>query len=254
MKVPDDFCVDAIRTDSGCPTHAPSTADVIKALEYIGAELATKCFSNSALLKSVVITLSNKGTRKASGWFSCDKIWGEKKERSDMYHEINICPEELIEPPEHAIGILLHELVHLWCSDNGIQDSSSKSQYHNRKFRDAAEQHGLKAEIRKPYGYVNTSLKPETLDFIRTLDLTAFDLYRRDKRASNSEVEGDEAGGGADPKTSSTINYHCPLCDTNIRATKEVIVRCDGCEVLFEKGAAPKRVSKDGACNQGNND
>ena len=121
-------------------------------------------------------------------------------------------------------------MVHLFNIMNGTQDCTSNGQYHNKFFKESAEQHGLMAEKSKRYGYAQTSLKPETIEFINQLDLTAFALYR------NSVQDVPQGPDDTTPikRTSSTRSYICPKCGTLIRATKKVQVRCDICNVLFQ--------------------
>lgn len=205
---------------------APSLAPDIKALEELFSSLNKELF-NSALLKPV-ISLSQRGTRAAKGWCTEEKVWAaaDANQDSERYYEINICPEYLNRPIEEIAEIMLHEMVHLFNIIHGIQDCSSNGQYHNRHFKESAEQHGLNVERVQNYGYAQTSLKQETVDFIRSLDLTAFDLYREGVQKSVELVK-------ITRKPSSTRTYVCPKCKTLIRATKKVQVRCDGCNVLF---------------------
>jgi len=193
-------------------------------------------------LSTAVITLSQRGTRAASGWFSIDRVWEDG--RKETYHEINICPEELNQPIEHICAILLHEMVHLYCALNGIKDCSRGSQYHNKEFKIYAERHGLSVQKHSAYGYAITALTPKTLDYIRSLDLKAFDLFRKERMSmrfgddgSEDSADDDESGDEPEkthPRTSSTRKYICPGCDTSIRATKDVRVRCEDCDLLFE--------------------
>lgn len=209
--------------------QSPSIAPVVKALDDL-FDTFNNAFFNSALLKPV-ITLSEKGTKFAKGWCTAEKVWARKEgdQVLERYYEINLCPEYLNEPVEEICEVLLHEMVHLFNIMNGVQDCSSNGQYHNRKFKESAEKHGLKAEKMARYGYAQTSLKPETIEFIKKLDLTVFDLYRTSaQRHSQGSAENTST-----TKQSSTRSYICPKCQTLIRATKEVRVKCENCDVSF---------------------
>lgn len=209
---------------------APSVAPIIEDLENLFESFNRKFF-NSALLVPV-ITLSQKGTKSAKGWCTGKKVWAQTRgdPDADRFYEINICPEYLNQPVEKICETLLHEMVHLFNIMNGTQDCTSNGQYHNKFFKESAEQHGLMAEKSKRYGYAQTSLKPETIEFINQLDLTAFALYR------NSVQDVPQGPDDTTPikRTSSTRSYICPKCGTLIRATKKVQVRCDICNVLFQ--------------------
>ena len=54
-------------------------------------------------------------------------------------HEINIGAGTLARPIEDVAATLLHEMVHYYNYENGIQDCSRGNTYHNRRFKTAAE-------------------------------------------------------------------------------------------------------------------
>ncbi len=211
------------------PLTNPSIAPIIKALEDLFKIFNDKFF-NSALLKPV-ITLSQKGTKSVRGWCTAEKVWEDR--RAEKYYELNICPEFLKNPIEEVCETLLHEMAHLKNVIDNIPDCSSGGQYHNKNFKMSAENYGLTIEKHPRYGYSITSLKPETLEFINGLNLSVFDLFR------NEQIEAD-AETAKKPKKSSTRTYICPKCETIIRATMDVKVRCDGCDVLFVKENSDK--------------
>lgn len=208
---------------------SPSVAPIVKELESL-FKFFNLHFFNSILL-TPVITLSQRGTKSAKGWCTEKKVWAQTggDAASERFYEINICPEYLNRPVEEICGVLLHEMVHLFNIMKGIQDCTSNGQYHNKLFKESAEQHGLKAEKSERYGYAQTSLKPETVEFINQLDLTAFALYRNSVQEVPQDSDDNKPAKRASSKrTSSTRIYVCPKCGTLIRATKEVRVRCDG--------------------------
>lgn len=218
-----------------------SVAPIITALESI-FDSFNKHFFDSALLKPT-ITLSQKGTKTATvhGWFTQEKVWVRTRDGQDVdrHHEINICPEHLNRPAEEICETLLHEMVHLFNAMNGKQDCSSNGQYHNRQFKTSAKAHGLIAEKVRNYGYAKTSLKPETAEFIKSLDLTAFILYR-------DSIQADATGAlPSQQKQSSTRKYICPKCGTLIRATKEVNVICGNCKRRFKEDKPDNELHND---------
>lgn len=184
---------------------------------------------------TLVIILSQRGTKSAKGWCTQKKVWAQTggDSASEQFYEINICPEYLNRSVEQICGVLLHKMVHLFYLANGINDCTSNGQYHNNLFKESAEPHGLKAER---YGYAQTSLKPKTVEFINQLDLTAFALYRNSVQEVPQDSDDNKPAKRASSKrTSSTRIYVCPKCGTLIRATKEVRVRCDVCNELFRE-------------------
>ena len=120
-------------------------------------------------------------------------------------------------------------MVHLYNLENGVKDTSRAGTYHNRKFKEAAEAHGLTVEASEKYGWSITALtdeaKQEVADFMDSIGKTSFDLYRE------KVVEEKKKGG-----KSSSRKYVCPCCGLIIRATKEVKVICWECnELLIEE-------------------
>lgn len=213
--------------ESGIPQNDVSIAPIIKELDNV-FEQFNKQFFDSALLKAA-ITLSQKGTKSAKGWCTKEKVWArtEGEQVLGRYYEINICPKYLNRPMEEICEMLLHEMVHLFNITHGLQDCGSNGQYHNKRFKESAEQHGLNVERIPNYGYAKTSLKPETVEFISSLNLTAFDLFRDTVRKNAAELEI------AQQRQSSTRKYICPKCKTSIRATKKVQVICNNCNEFF---------------------
>lgn len=179
-------------------------------------------------LQTPIITVSPDTTKGAYGWCTSWKAWKQagSEDKDAGYYEINICAEHLTRKFEELCGTLLHEMVHLWNLQNGVQDTSRGGTYHNKKFKEVAEQHGLIIEQHPKYGWTLTKLNEETKQFINSLGDTGFGIYR------------DSAAKIKTKKTSSQSSrkYVCPCCGLIIRATKEVRVQCMDCETQMEEG------------------
>ena len=134
-----------------------------------------------------------------------------------------MCAEHLNRKFEEVCSTLLHEMVHLWNLQNEIQDTSRNGSYHNKKFKDVAECHGLIIEKDKKYGWTLTSLNEEAKVFIKSLNADGFAIYRKKLAHIKSTSK------------QSTRKYVCPSCGCIIRATKEVRVICSDCNVEFEE-------------------
>ena len=107
--------------------------------------------------------ISLKKTPSAYGHITCSKVWqagGENK------YEINISSATLDRPIEETAFTLLHEMVHEYCMETGIKDTSNNGVYHNRRFKEQAEAHGLTVDHHEKYGWTITSPSEELLDFI----------------------------------------------------------------------------------------
>lgn len=202
-----------------------SLKPVIEKLETLFSKFNKKFYNGE--LDKPVITVSPDTTKGAYGWCTSWKAWGkatddEEEQKDDGYYEINLCAEYLSRPFEDVAETLLHEMVHLYNLQVGIQDTSRGGTYHNKKFKEAAEQYGLIAEATGKYGYTNTSLNDEAKAFVDKMADKKFELFRKPV----PKISGKS-------KSSSSRKYVCPMCGAIVRATKEVHVVCGDCEVDF---------------------
>lgn len=200
-----------------------SLKPVIAELETLFSKFNARFFENK--LESLVITVSPDHTRGAYGWCTSWKAWQNGAKEGGFY-EINLCAEYLNRPYEETCGTLLHEMVHLQNLQDGVQDTSRSGIYHNKKFKETAEAHGLIVEKGEKYGWHKTTLSPEALEFVQSLGKQGFTLVRPRPLG----LKGSSKSGG-----SSSRKYVCPCCGTIIRATKEVHVICAECEVEFQE-------------------
>lgn len=74
--------------------------------------------------------------------------------------------------------VMLHEMVHQWCHENGIQDTEADGT-HNERFRDAARAHGLVCHM-GTMGYNQTHVrKGHWAPFYKMAKLAPTNLARR---------------------------------------------------------------------------
>lgn len=216
-----------------------SIKPIIDKLENLFSKLNQQFFNGE--LKAPIITVSPDTTKGAYGWCTAWKAWSnsEQKKMPDLalltkeqlealkkeegFYEINICAEYLARPFEQVAETLLHEMVHLYNLQIGVQDTSRNGTYHNKKFKEAAEQHGLTVEKDAKYGWTITKLNPEAKSFISGFQDKKFELHRKSLPKLS----------GVSSSKQSTRKYVCPLCGMIIRATKEVNVVCGDCRCGF---------------------
>ncbi|RHU07129.1 SprT-like domain-containing protein [[Eubacterium] hominis] len=200
--------------------NSASLKTVIEKLESLFSKFNERFYEGE--LQKPVITVSPDTTKGAYGWCTSWKAWTDSDD-SEGYYEINMCAEHLNRKFEEVCSTLLHEMVHLWNLQNEIQDTSRNGSYHNKKFKDVAECHGLIIEKDKKYGWTLTSLNEEAKVFIKSLNADGFAIYRKKLAHIKSTSK------------QSTRKYVCPSCGCIIRATKEVRVICSDCNVEFEE-------------------
>ena len=176
-------------------------------------------------------TITIQSTPKAYGHFSLrEDTWVSKLGGT---HEINIGAGTLSRPIEEVVSTLLHEMVHYYNYERGVQDCSRGNTYHNRKFREEAERRGLIVEHSDKYGWSHTSPSDLLLDFVLENDLS--DILINRNEFSGFQMGGTETHSGTSitptAKKSSSRKYICPCCGTSIRATKKVNIGCLDCGV-----------------------
>lgn len=128
-------------------------------LEKIFRALNAKYFNGE--LEEPIITIQS--TPRAYGHVTVAKAW----QRGDTTrHELNIGAGTLARPIENVVASTLHECVHLWNIQNGIQDCSRGGQYHNKKFKYAAEARDLKISYDSRIGWSITEPTDALCEFI----------------------------------------------------------------------------------------
>ena len=109
--------------------------------------LNTEFFENALSRPTITI----QSTPRAYGHFSLrEDTWLSKLGAA---HELNLGAGTLARPIENVAATLLHEMVHLYCYENGIKDTSRGFTYHNKRFKAAAESHGLIVDHHDKYGW-----------------------------------------------------------------------------------------------------
>lgn len=211
--------------------HEHSLSAIVGKLESLFSSF-NDYFYNGRLQKPVIIISPNSRRVNLLGWCTSWKAWDKSNNRekyemddgNNGYYEINICAEYLDRPFEEICGTLLHEMVHLYNAQVGIQDTCRSGLYHNKQFKRTAEKHGLVVSKSETYGFSATHLDNEAVRFVASMKDMDFQLYR--KKRQNASTAGQK---------SSTRKYICPRCGLIIRATREVHVLCMACGVEFEQ-------------------
>lgn len=177
-------------------------------------------------LPMVMITIQS--SLKAYGHCTTKKIWASGNER---YYELNLSAEYLSRPIENVLATLAHEMVHIYCMEADIKDTSNNGRYHNKRFKTEAEVRGLKISYAPTIGW---SVTEPTEEFIR--NLKAWGLYDACENYRLGAMQTDSSGGISRPrKPSSTRKYYCPVCGNSVRATKDVNILCMDCNAQMLK-------------------
>lgn len=176
-------------------------------------------------LPEVAITIQGNGNRKnVMGWCTVNKVWKDTLNNQHKY-EIAIIGEYLNRGMYSVLSTLLHEMVHLHNLFNDITDVSRNGTYHNKKFKEIAEAHGLIIERIDKIGWSKTLLTEETIQLIKQSDLneSAFSFIR----LTQEQLSGNETGGNSEGKSrSKSLKYICPICKNSVRCNKELSLIC----------------------------
>ncbi|MHC5217966.1 SprT-like domain-containing protein [Enterococcus sp. LJL128] len=187
---------------------------VIEMLEAGFDVLNEKYFENT-LSKSVITVQSTPGS---DGHFTYGKVWNLPE--NQRAYEINISAESIGNEIEHTVDTLIHEMVHQYCTENEIKETSRSGTYHNKRFKAEAEKRGLIVSFDKKYGFGFTKPSEEVIEFVRSNE-----VFQQIALSRTTIIEEKEK------KKSSTRKYKCPTCDQSVRATKEVKVICGECGI-----------------------
>lgn len=201
----------------------------VSQLEHIYNKMNIDFFGGS--LPVPIITVQS--SPRTYGHFTTSKVW---KRKEDNTYELNISAEVLNIQIEETLDTMLHEMVHLYCKENGIQDVSRGGKYHNKKFKEEAERVGLECYHTEKYGW-NTKAGDKMIQYALDNDWSEILIARETKggytTTTTTTTTTTPTTGVKQP--SSTRKYICPNCGQSIRATKDVNVICGDCMVKMEK-------------------
>lgn len=199
----------------------------INYLEHIYSNLNADFF-NDELPIPVITVQSKPGTY---GHCTRGQVWQRKDGHA---YELNIAAEVLNYHIEDTIDTMLHEMVHLYCRENNIKETSRGGKYHNGRFKEEAEKRGLECYKAGQYGW-NTRPGDKLIEYAMNKGWNEILLGRNSLPPAmrNGATEGAAQAGTPAPqpgkRPSSTRKYICPCCKQSIRATKDVNIICGDC-------------------------
>lgn len=206
-------------------------------LKKIFRLLNEQIFDNE--LEDVQVVLSNNS--RVYGYYTLNNsTWvGQDGNEEFNQHEIGISAQYLANRDITAVvATLAHECVHHWCFLHGIKDVSRNGYWHNKRFRQAAEQHGLIVEQHPKVGHGVTSCSERLLQFCIDNDLQEFQLNRSSDYYVAIGGSSSPSSGGSTATTtrrSSSYKLLCPSCGCTVRATKlGVRLMCISCDEEME--------------------
>lgn len=198
----------------------------VSQLEHIYNSLNTDFFAGE--LPTPIITVQSKpGTY---GHCTTSKVWQRKDGGA---YELNIAAEVLNYPLEEIIDTLLHESTHIFCREHGIKEVSRGGKYHNKKFKEIAEAHGLTCVPCGQYGW-NTTPGDNLVEYALKKGWNEIQIGRSSLppfihtgAGGTAQTSATTTPGGKRP--SSTRKLICPRCGQSVRATRKVNILCGDC-------------------------
>lgn len=191
-------------------------SEIVSKLENL-FDLLNKLYFESTL-PGPVITIQS--TPKAYGHCSTKKIW-KGGDEDDGYYELNIGAEYLNRSSENTAATMLHEMIHLYCRENGLDETCQNGRYHNKLFKAQAEKRDLNIDYNRTIGYSSTS---PTEAFTEKLQKAGFVLEIPFARHTFEVVK----------KKSDRVKahkYYCAVCGQEVRTTAELNLICGTCEI-----------------------
>lgn len=162
--------------------------------------------------------------------------WRSRGDRE--LHEVVVVAEHLDRGAEDILETLIHEAAHALNFARDIKDCS-RSQYHNARFKAAAEELGLVAERVPNYGWAETSLGPDTARRYRdgvSLLRAALIHRRRPQPLAGATGDGSDASDDEEGPRSRHLKAACK-CPLVIRASRKTlgstVIRCESCGEPF---------------------
>jgi len=125
-------------------------------------------------------------------------------------------------------------MVHLYCRENGIKETSRGGGYHNGKFKEEAEKRGLTCYQCGAAGW-NTTPGDNLVEYALSKGWNEIRIGRNNlppamrSGATGTAQAGTTGTGSGGKRPSSTRKLACPKCGQSVRATKAVHILCGDC-------------------------
>ena len=118
-------------------------------------------------IPEIVAVVGQSGFKKngqTHGHFA-KETWRRDEDGNEVtMHEIMLSGESLKRGAEATLGTIIHECVHAYCHVKEIRDTSNQGRYHNKHFKEAAEDFGLSISKAPVIGFSVTTLADGTAE------------------------------------------------------------------------------------------
>lgn len=197
-------------------------SEIVNKLENL-FDMLNRLYFEGKLPRPIITVQS---TPKAYGHCSTKKIWKKGEDGKDEgQYEINIGAEFLNRPSEYTAATMLHEMVHLYCRENDLEETCQGGRYHNKLFKQECEARGLVIEYDRTNGY-STSLPGESFienlrsnGYVLEVPFARHTLTKEKKKAERTKAH----------------KYVCPVCGQTVSTTQELSLICGKCNIAMER-------------------
>jgi len=180
-------------------------------------------FFGSALPKPVITLQHNR--KKAFSWLKLE-AWKAGEATSP---ELNISANFLDREPMEKAAAMLKEMCCLYACLNDIKILASRGAYHNERFKEIAEAHGLTVEKSEKHGYSETTLSPKARAAIKPMLGGLQKLKRVEGEKKKGKQSGRKyvcpnacpAGRSQSFRASSEVNFLCGYCRCQVVEVKK---------------------------------
>jgi hypothetical protein len=205
-------------------SRSQAASPILKVLEDIWLEIRRW---NPEIPPAIIIIASGTDGKNPRWGHHAPGRWNVA---GQQYAEVMISGEGLRRTPDEVLGTLLHEAAHALAHARGIKDTSRQGRYHNKHFKNCAEQLGLAVEHDQDNGWSATTITDVTrIAYARQLrDLAqAMTMWRH----------GETTTGPATRRNTNLIAAICP-CGRSIRVAASTLaeapITCQACDGDFQ--------------------
>lgn len=164
--------------------------------------------------------------------------WRARKKEGEHIHEVVVVAEHLDRSAEEIVATLIHEAAHAMNFHAGIFDCSA-SQYHNKRFKEAAQELGLIVEKTFHYGFAYTALSASSAVLYRSeiQDLEKALVHRR--RPVSSRPDPSDDNEDDNPRPGSRSRKATCVCSppfiirVSLKTLRDTTIRCESCGEPF---------------------
>lgn len=188
-------------------------------LQFLFRVLNENIFNNQFLVPQIYISVNTR----------C-KNWGCNPFGDKGQYVITIHEEKLEDDFETIVMNMLHQMIHIFCFEQGLKDTSRDMRYHNKIFYREGIKRGLLFSFEPKKGYITEGIGAE----VRELFGAELQQEKRIKEAVKKDKELKETTEEKKPIRPFPIKMKCPVCGMKARAKKTGSLICGKCNVYME--------------------